>query len=127
MRRSVCLAGALLALSATTALAAPPAGTWTGKLDEYTSKLHFKVAGARVKGFTVPEAPAYCMTGFSVISIVVPSAAIHGRTFSGSEHITYDGETERIRLTGAFKGRAATGHLELKGPCHATLAWKAHR
>lgn len=120
-------AAAASLLIAVPALAAPPAGTWHGKLDKYTSKLHFAVKGKRVTGFTVPDAPAYCLTGFSAITVVVPSAAIHGSAFSGTKKITYDGETETIALSGHFSGRTAKGSLKLQGPCDGTVAWTAHR
>jgi hypothetical protein len=105
----------------------PASGAWNGKISGYTSKLRSTVAGSHVANFSVPEAPVYCLTGFSAISVVVPSATIHGTAFSGSKNITYSGETERISLTGRFSGRTATGSVKMQGPCDGTLAWTAHR
>lgn len=109
------------------AVAAPAAGTWSGKLDKYTSRLHFTVKGTRVLRFTVPEAPAYCLAGFSSVSLVVSSAAIHGSSFAGTQKVTYEGETETIALSGRFAGRAAKGSVKMQGPCDGTFTWTAHR
>jgi hypothetical protein len=114
-------------LVAAPALAAPPPGTWHGKLDKYTSKLHFTVKGKRVLKFTVPSAPAYCLTGFSAISVVVPSATIRGSKLSGTTKVTSDGETETIVLTGHFSASTAKGSVKLQGPCDGTFSWTAHR
>jgi len=120
-----CAAAASLLLAAP-ALASAPAGIWHGKLDKYTSKLHFSVKGNRVLKFTVPSAPAYCLTGFSAISVVVPSAAIHGSKLSGTTKVDYDGESETIALSGHFSGRSAKGSVKLQGPCDGTFSWTAH-
>lgn len=127
MRRIACLTAALCALLAVPALAAPAAGTWQGKLNKYTSKLHFTVKGNRVVKFTVPEAPAYCLTGFSAVTVYVPSAAIHGTSLAGTAKVTYDGETENIKLTGHISGRSAKGTVKMQGPCDGTWTWTAHR
>ena len=109
------------------ATASPAAGTWSGKLDKYTSRLHFAVKGSRVVKFTVPEAPAYCLSGFSAISLVVPSAPIHGTAFATTFRIAYNGETENITLSGRFSGRSAKGSVKMQGPCDGTFTWTAHR
>lgn len=126
MRRIACLTCALAAFTAP-ALAAPAAGTWKGKLDKYTSKLHFQVKGAKLTKFTVPEAPGYCYSGFQAITVYVPSVAIHGGRFSGTHKVSYQGETETIALSGRFTGSTAKGKVALHGPCTGTWTWTAHR
>lgn len=126
MRRLALLTCAL-ALFAAPALAAPAGGTWNGKLDRYTSKLHFQVKRGKLTKFTVPEAPAYCMTGFQAISVYVPSATIHGSSFAGAYKVSYQGEDENIKLSGRFSGSTAKGKTVLQGPCDSTFTWTAHR
>jgi hypothetical protein len=126
-RRALVCAPLAAAVLAVPASASPAAGTWSGKLDKYTSKLHFTVKGKRVVRFTVPEAPAYCLSGFSSVSLVVSSAAIHGSSFAGTQKVPYNGETENIALSGRFSGRVARGSVKMQGPCDGTFTWTAHR
>jgi hypothetical protein len=99
---------------------------WRGKLDRYTSTLSFVVSGSRVVQFIVPEAPAYCLTGFSAITVDVPSAAIRGGRFARTLKLSYDGETETIKLAGRLSGRRATGTVNMQGPCDSAFTWSAH-
>jgi hypothetical protein len=127
VRRIACLTGVLSGLLTAPALASPAGGRWSGKLDEYTSKLHFTVQGNRVTKFTVPEAPAYCLTEFSAISVYIPTATIRGANLTGSHKVQYDGETETIKLSGHISGRSAHGSVHMQGPCDGTWTWSAHR
>ena len=125
MRRLAVLTCALC-LVAPTALAAPAGGTWTGKLDKYTSKLHFKVQSGKLVKFTIPEAPAYCLDGFQAITVYVPSAKISGGKFARTYPVTYQGETEKINLSGHIGRSTAKGTVKLTGPCDGTFTWSAH-
>jgi hypothetical protein len=125
--RVIPVTAALCALLSPPALAAPAAGNWSGKLDRYTSRLHFTVKGNHVSKFTVPDAPAYCLTGFAAITVYVPSATIQASKLSGTYKLTYSGETETIKLSGRINGRAATGSVHMRGPCDGTWTWTAHR
>jgi hypothetical protein len=113
-----------LSLSAAPALAA---GVWTGKLDHYTSRLSFSVSGSRLTAFTVTNAPAYCLTGFSSVTIHVPSATLRAGRFAGTVRVRYEGETETIRLAGRLAGRSAVGSVHMSGPCDGAFTWTAHR
>jgi hypothetical protein len=127
MRRLVLTLTAACAAISLCAPSALAAGGWTGKLDRYTSRVSFSVSGSRVVAFTVTNAPAYCLTGFSSVTIHVPSATLRAGRFAGTVRVRYEGETETIKLSGRLAGRSAVGSVHMSGPCDGAFTWSAHR
>ncbi len=92
--RRLALATAVLALVlASVALAfTPRAGTWTGKavqgavLPGKNGTPTFSVRGSTLRTFTIRGAGAFCFTGYSVVTVYVPTVHIRGNAFSTTYH-----------------------------------------
>lgn len=123
---------AALALSAAVAEAATPsAGKWVGKVVKgqavkgKAGQPTFTVSGNKLKKFTIGGVGAYCFTGYSVVSVFVPSAKVHGGKFSTTVHPI---KGANVKLTGKF-----TSPNKVKGTvtgsgyaCDYTIGFVAH-
>jgi hypothetical protein len=137
MNRHVIRAGALsLGLCAVVAApvgaATPKAGHWVGKVVKGQAvsgkggRPTFTVSGSTLRKFQIGGVGAYCFSGYSVVSVSVPSAKIsHGR-FSTTIHPI---KGANVKLTGQFtSGSQAKGTVSGSGyACDYTIGWTAHR
>jgi hypothetical protein len=105
------------ALSAGSASASPPNGSWKGTLDGGRGTVEFTVSGNQVTEFVAHGkygtlhcgGNAYSGPSTSSATVYVPSADISGDTFSGTA--THDGG-ETDTLNGQFNGSTASGTVE---------------
>ena len=123
MRRLVVIAAVALAIPAL-AIAAPK-GRYNGKIVDDSGKVTFKVENHKVKAFAVDGVGATCPSGFTVMTVYVPSAKIRdGGTFS-KRYRPVKGIDQRIRLKGSFDGRKAAGTVKGGPLCTYNEKWTA--
>lgn len=131
--RTIALAAVLAALLACVALAATPAaGHWTGTVTKgqavsgAAGHPTFTVAGSHLQRFTIRGVGAYCFSGYSVVSVYVGSAAIHGGRFDTTVHPIAHAN---IHLTGHFTSPSrAVGTVAGSGyACDYTIGFVARR
>lgn len=128
--------GALVALAtgllAAVALAVTPAtGHWIGKVVKGQAVKGkggvptFTVSGSHLRKFVIGGVGAYCFSGYSVVSVSVPSAVIHGGRFNTTIHPV---KNANVKLTGRFTSRTrAVGTVSGSGyACDYTIGFVAH-
>ena len=101
---SALVAAFALAVTPVADAAKPQAGTWTGKLDKYTSvKVKFKVSksGRVMTDFSAKGVPVFCAFSETIenSTIFIPSAKI---SRSGSVNKTYETDKYENKLKGKF-------------------------
>ena len=125
-------AAAGLVCAAAAAAVTPAPGHWVGKVVKgqavsgKNGEPTFTVAGNKLKRFTIKGVGAYCFTGYSVVSVYVPSAQIKGGHFSTTYHPV---KKANVKLTGHFvSAKKVTGTVTGSGyACDYAIGFVAHR